>query len=226
MSTNEPTAIDRRMAIKWLLAAAASLSVMDRLHAGDEAPVPRFEAGGYGLDSNLLKTYTPGEVWPLILTPAQRKAAIALCDVIIPADNVSPSASSVGVHDFINEWVSAPYSWVGSPEASHAEAKKLIIDGLNWIDEESNKRFGTAFCNLISSQQHAICDDICYTATAKKEFKKAATFFAKFRNLTAGGFYTTPIGMKDIGYIGNVPMASFDGPPPEVLKRLGLDQSA
>ena len=222
MNPTDPIAIDRRMAIKWLFAAASSLTLMDKLHAGDEAPLPQFEAGGYGLDSNLLKTYKPGEVWPLILTPTQRRATIALCDIIIPADNHSPSASSVGVQDFINEWVSAPYSWVGSPNSNHAEAKDVILYGLDWIDSESKRRFGASFADLISSQQHAICDDICYTATAIPEFKKAATFFSKFRNLTAGGFYTTPVGMKDIGYVGNIPLASFDGPPPEVLKKLGL----
>ena len=57
---------------------------------------------------------------------------------------------------------------------------------------------------------------------AKKEFKTAAVFFKKFRDLTAGGFYTTKEGMKDIGYTGNVPLTSFDGPPPDVLKQLGL----
>ncbi|HYP15660.1 MAG TPA: hypothetical protein VEQ65_00505, partial [Opitutus sp.] len=61
-----------------------------------------------------------------------------------------------------------------------------------------------------------------YEANAKPEFKQPAAFFARFRDLTAGGFYTTPQGMKDLGYIGNVPLPSFDGPPPELLKKLGL----
>jgi hypothetical protein len=57
---------------------------------------------------------------------------------------------------------------------------------------------------------------------AKRKFKTAARFFARFRNLTAGGFYTTPQGWKDIQYIGNVALTKFDGPPPEVLKYLNL----
>jgi hypothetical protein len=52
--------------------------------------------------------------------------------------------------------------------------------------------------------------------------KKAAQFFARFRDLVAGGFYTTPEGMKDIQYLGNVPLTKFDGPPPEVLAYLKL----
>jgi hypothetical protein len=57
---------------------------------------------------------------------------------------------------------------------------------------------------------------------APPQFKQGAKFFARFRDLTAGGFYTTPQGMKDIGYTGNTPLATFDGPPAAVLQKLGL----
>ena len=57
---------------------------------------------------------------------------------------------------------------------------------------------------------------------SKPEFASASKFFAKFRDLTAGGFYTTPVGMKDIGYTGNVALDRFDGPPLEALKKAGL----
>jgi len=50
------------------------------------------------------------------------------------------------------------------------------------------------------------------------QFKTAAQFFKRSRDLTAGGFYTTPAGMKDLGYTGNVPTATFAGPTPEVLR--------
>jgi hypothetical protein len=69
----------------------------------------------------------------------------------------------------------------------------------------------------------AICDDICYLPRAAPEFREAAKFFALYRDLTAGGFYTTPPGTMDIGYVGNVPLARFDGPPPEVLRRIGIE---
>ena len=72
------------------------------------------------------------------------------------------------------------------------------------------------------AQREAIADDICSPAKAAPHFATAAKFFAKFRDLTAGGFYTTPVGMKDIGYVGNVPLEKFDGPPLEALKKAGL----
>ena len=52
-----------------------------------------------------------------------------------------------------------------------------------------------------------------------------ASFFSRFRSLAAGAYYGTPEGWKAIGYIGNIPLPSFDGPPPEVLAKLGVEQT-
>ena len=211
MSTSDPTRMDRRDAIKWMLAAAASVAALERGALAATTPA----AKGYGTDPDLLKDYKPGDVWPLTFNEQQRRTAAALCDVIIPADAKSPSASSLHVHEFIDEWISAPYP-------DHVADKKTVVDGLTWLDAESRKRFGSEFSDLVLKQKTAICDDICFAPKAKPEFQQAAQFFRKFRDLTAGGFYTTPEGTKDIGYTGNVALATFDGPPPEVLKRLGL----
>jgi len=59
-------------------------------------------------------------------------------------------------------------------------------------------------------------------ALGRSEFKAAARFFDLVRDLTATAFYTTPEGMKDIGYIGNVALPRFDPPPKEILEKLGL----
>jgi hypothetical protein len=162
----------------------------------------------------MLKTYKPGDLWPLTFNDDQRATAAALCDTIIPADAKGPSASSVRVHEFIDEWISAPYP-------GHDGDKRSILEGLAWLDAESQKRFQNKFVNLVPRQKNAICDDICHVPKAKPEFRNAAHFFKRFRDLTAGGYYSTPEGMKDIGYIGNVPIEKFEVPA-EVLKKLGL----
>ncbi len=210
---NSPDRMDRRAAIKWMMAAAASMAAMDQVSSGATPPVVK--ARGYGPDPDLLKGYKPGDVWPLTFTPAQRRAAVALCDVIIPADEKSPKASALGVPDFIDEWISSPYP-------GQAGDRKTITEGLAWIDAEAQRRFQRDFADLREEQQTAICDDICNPATAKPAHKAAVPFFKRFRDLTAGGYYTTPEGMRDIGYVGNVAMASFEGPTPEVLRHIGL----
>jgi Gluconate 2-dehydrogenase subunit 3 len=193
--------MDRRTTIKWVLAAGAA-SQLPAFAVTPTSPV------GYGKDPNVTKQYTPGELWPLTLTDAQTRATKALCDVIIPADAQWPAASALAVHKFIDEWISAPY-----PECQ--SDREIIVRGLTWLDAESRRRHSTDFAALSADQANSICDDIPNNADAAK-------FFDRFRNLTALGYYTTPIGMKDIGYVGNEPLPTFDGPPLEVLKRVGL----
>ncbi|HEV7610029.1 MAG TPA: gluconate 2-dehydrogenase subunit 3 family protein [Steroidobacteraceae bacterium] len=209
--------MDRRTTIKWMLAAAAAVPGLDALAYTPEPQARDVAANqaGYGTDPALMKEWRPGGPWPLTLGVAARLTTAALCDLIIPADELSPSASSVGVVDFIDEWISAPY-----PQQRGDRA--IILPGLTWIEAEAKSRFDKIFAALESAQREAIANDICSPGKAAPNLATAAKFFAKFRDLTAGGFYTTPVGMKDIGYVGNVPLAKFDGPPPEVLKKVGL----
>ena len=203
--------ISRRASIQWMLGATAALATREvQLLAAD----PAITAKGYGPDPSMVKIYQPGEVWPLTFTEPQRRTTRALCDVIIPADGTSPSASTLGVPDFIDEWISSPYP-------AQAGDRATILDGLKWIDAESQRRFQKPFADLSQDQQTLICDDIA-SLKPKPEHKKAATFFKRFRDLTAGGYFTTPEGSKALGYVGNMPSGTFEGPPLEALKHVGL----
>jgi Gluconate 2-dehydrogenase subunit 3 len=204
--------ISRREALRLVAAAAATISVLNQQTFGADAAVV---AKPYGTDPLVNKIYKPGDFWPLTLSDVQKRTVKALADLIIPADEKSPAASEVGVVEFLDEWISAPY------EAQQADRKE-VLEGLVWLERESQQRFSQAFTDLSEAQQGAIADDICFLARAKEEDKQAATFFAKFRNLVAGGFYTTRKGCQDIGYIGNVPLTKFDGPPKAVLVKLGV----
>src|SRR5262245_40080814 len=132
---SEPIRVDRRTALKWVAMAASTVPL---LHGRVFAAPPVAKAKGYGTDPNVNKVYKPGELWPLTLTPGLRRAAAALCDVIIPADSSSPAASDVGVVDFIDEWISAPY------ETQRAD-RKTILEGLGWLEKESKGRFKAFF---------------------------------------------------------------------------------
>ena len=208
--------LDRRAAIKWMLTASAVVAVTDRpmLFAGQPtAAAPA--AKGYGTDPLLNKDYKPGDFWPLTMTDAQRRTAAALCAVIIPAEGSMPSAADLGVHDFIDEWISSPYP-------DQKGDREIVLKGLGWINEETQRRYGKHFADLDEQQTKAVCDELCHAPDAKPEHAEGAKFFAKFRDLTTSGFFTTPEGMKDLGYVGNMPLAEFRGPPPEVLAKLGL----
>jgi hypothetical protein len=202
--------MDRRETIKWVLAASAIIPLNPlRALAAAETAQP------YGTDPDLQRVYHAGDLWPLTLSQVQRSQATILCDTILPADATSPSASAVGVVDFIDEWVSAPYP-------TQRQDRELVLQGLAWMDSEALRRFSRPMAATSPQQLQAICDDVCWMAKARPEFLDGARFFARYRDLTTGGFYTTPQGRADLRYVGNTPLPRFDGPPLEVLKKVGL----
>jgi len=204
-SFSAPRTLTRREAIRQILAATALASTLNLRGFSAELDAP-----GIGFDPKLLTKEIP---WPRILTVAEKQTVTALADLIIPADDFGPAASTVGVPDFIDEWVSAPYD-------QQVKDRKIIRDGLAWIDVEATKRFEKRFSNCTADQQRSILDDIVREGTAAR--KEARGFFILFRDRVAGGYYTTPEGWKAIGYVGNVPLLEFPPPPDEALRRAGL----
>jgi hypothetical protein len=203
----------RRDALKAIAAAAALSLPAGQLSA--HTPAPPLPGGPKGTpsDPDLLR---PKIWWTKVLTAGELATLTVLCDTIIPADEHSPAAGRLGAADYINEFVSAPY-----PRSR--ESLIQVQGGLRWLDVESVRRFNRSFARLTESEHHQICDDICYLPEARPEHAAAARFFALVRDLTATAFYTTREGMRDLGYVGNVPRQRFDPPPPELLRKLGLD---
>jgi hypothetical protein len=196
--------LSRREALRRILAASALASALDITAFAAE------DIRGIGTDPNLLKKEIP---WPRVLTAEEKKIVTALGDIIIPADQYGPAASAVGVPDFIDEWVSAPY------EAQRDELK-VIRAGLAWIDGTARKRFGKGFADAAPGEQTSLVEDIVKDGTAAR--KAGYNFFKLFRDRVAGGYFSTPEGFKAIGYTGNMPLSEFSGPTPEELKHVGL----
>jgi gluconate 2-dehydrogenase gamma chain len=212
VSENQPDKIRRRAAIKRMATAATAATALQATTLRSLGQSTNAVAARTLTDPDLIRPVVP---WPKVLSKNELQTANALVDVIIPGDDQSASASAVGVAEFVDEWISAPYPI--------QEADKVQIrGGLSWLNAESRKRFDKDFAELSSQEKYQICDDICFVPTAKPEFQHAAQFFAKFRDLTASGFYTTKEGMKDLKYIGNIALLKFDGPPREVLEFLKL----
>ena len=225
ITSNASNGIKRRDALKAMAATAALAAFVEACAAPDGAPsatattatnsaVGKYAAGkgprGTPSDPVLIGAKVP---WPMLLTPPEMTTITALCDTIIPADDKSPAASKVGAPAYLNEYVSAP---------TRGNDLVLVRGGIMWINGESMTRFNKPFHQLSDTERTAICDDICFVPNAKPGHVAGALFFDKVRDLTAGAFYTTEAGWKDIGYIGNRPMPEFKGPPVELLKQLGL----
>jgi hypothetical protein len=154
----------------------------------------------------------------LTFNTSQKACVVALCDVLLPADHLGPSASSVGVPEFIDEWVSAPYP-------TQQGDRPLILEGLEWMASEAVSRFQREVPALDAAQLEALCESVCQTEKMRAAFKNAARFFHKMKDLATGAYFSTPAGWAAIGYVGNTPLAKFDGPPAEVLEKLGVEQT-
>ena len=86
------------------------------------------------------------------------------------------------------------------------------------------KRFNNSFTDITNEQRIKIVDEIAYPGKGKPAMHKELRSLIPMRNLTATGFFTSQIGIKDIGYMGNTPN-QWNGVPDDVLKQYGLAYS-
>ncbi len=205
----------RRDSIKAILVGTVASSVLvDACTSADEKTKPVEQATGSGIDRMKEEAAYEAKLESEKFFSTHEMATIAvLSDIIIPKDAVSGSATEAGVPDFI-EFIVKDMPHYQTP----------IRGGLRWLDMESYERFQKAFKDCDAKQQLEIVDEIAYPEKAKPEMKRGVAFFNMMRNLTASGFYTSQIGVKDIGYAGNTPN-QWNGVPDDVLKQYGLSYS-
>lgn len=132
-----------------------------------------------------------------------------LGDIIIPKDDVSGSASDAKVPEFIE--------YIVNDMTQHQVPMR---GGLRWLDLKCIELYGKAFTDCTKEQQIEMVDAIAYPKKAKPEMSQGVSFFNLMRNLTATGFYTSEMGVKDVGYVGNTPN-KWNGVPEDVLKQYG-----
>jgi hypothetical protein len=133
-----------------------------------------------------------------------------LGDIIIPKDEKSGSASDAKVPNFIE--------FIVKDMPDHQTPMR---GGLRWLDLQCLNRFGKVFTDCSHAQQIELVDMIAYPAKAKPEMAQGVAFFNRMRDLTASGFYTTKMGIDDIGFVGNNPN-KWTGVPDDVLKHYNM----
>jgi len=140
----------------------------------------------------------------------EMKTISVLADIIIPKDEKSGSASEAGVPDFIE--------FIAKDMPRH---QIPLRGGIKWLDIHCAKKFDASFIECSPSQQIEVVEEIAYPEEAKPEVQQGASFFNLMRDLTATGFFTSKIGIDDLGYVGNRPN-QWDGVPKEVLDQYGV----
>jgi hypothetical protein len=150
----------------------------------------------------------------VFFTEKEKKMVAILSDIIIPADDVSGSATDAGVPDFI--------------EFMMKDIPKLQLPmrgGLMWLENLSMATFDKSFVEISPEQRISLIEKIAWPDTAGDDMQHGVKFFNLMRNLTCTGFFTTQIGVKDIGYEGNRPN-QWDGVPASELEKYGLSYDA
>jgi hypothetical protein len=147
---------------------------------------------------------------PKFFTPEEFSTITILADIIIPKDDVSGSASDAQVADFIEFIVK-----------DDTDLQTPLRGGLRWLDIHCLNTYQKAFKDCSPEQQIEVVDQIAYPAKAKPEMSYGVSFFNLMRNLTATGFYSTQMGWKDIGYVGNAPN-QWNGVPEDVQKQYNV----
>jgi len=144
-------------------------------------------------------------------TQPEMATITVLANIIIPKDDHSGSASDAKVPDFIE--------FIVKDIPTHQVPMR---GGLRWLDVQCMNRYNNAFTDCNAKQQVEMVTEIAYPLKAKPEMKQGVTFFNRMRDLTASGFFSSKIGMKDIGYVGNAPNR-WTGVPQDVLKQYGME---
>lgn len=204
--------MNRRQSLKTLGIGTLSAGVLleacktkpkNAAPAVDESAIADRQAGEVERDKKLNseKFFTEHEMATITI----------LADMIIPKDEHSGSASDAKVGEFIEFIVK-----------DMPDNQVPMRGGLRWLDMQCLHRYENPFKDCNTKQQVEMVDEIAYPKKAKPEMQQGVAFFNRMRSLTASGFYTTKIGIDDLGYVGNRPN-TWEGVPADIIKHYGLE---
>lgn len=188
----------RRLALTLTAAGTLERAAAQEVH--QMAAIAQAAGGG---------TYTP-----LSFTAAEFRLLERLTDLIIPVENGSPGALAAGCP-----------AWIDMISSENDTLKGIYRKGFAWLDGAMQTRAASGFADATPEQQTALLDQIAYRRNSSPELDPGIEFFAWVRRMTVDAFYTSEIGIKDIDYRGNSPMATYTVPADAVayaLKRSGL----
>ncbi len=183
MSDSSRREVLRAMALS-VLAGALPLEAAQHVHG--MAAAEKSAAGAYK---------------PKAFTPHEFQTLRKLADYIVPADEKSPGAVEAGAPDFIDLLAS-----------QNPELLAIYTGGMAWLDRYMEARHGADFLSAKPEEQVAALDRIAYRKNDSVETAPGIRFFDWARKMVVDAFYTSPIGVKDLGYLGNGAMAKFEIP--------------
>jgi hypothetical protein len=202
----------RRESLKLIVTGAVAVPAVVAGCGPEEKKAVAAADPTFNLDRNPAEVENEKRILAMdkFFTDHEMATIAVLSDIIIPKDEVSGSATDAKVPEFIEFIVK---------DMPHHQTP--LRGGLRWLDVQCLNRYNNPFKDCTQQQQIELIDQIAYPKKAKPGMAQGVSFFNKMRDLVATGFYTSQIGVKDIGYIGNTP-TQWNGVPDDVLKQYGL----
>ena len=125
-----------------------------------------------------------------------------LCEMIIPPDEKSGGALEANAPEFIDLLTS-----------ENTNYQTQLGGGIHWLDAYCRKQYGKDFLGCPDALQKKVLDLIAYRNNSTSQTSQGISFFSFLRDLTTDGFYSSKIGIEDVGYIGNTVLSEFPGCP-------------
>jgi gluconate 2-dehydrogenase gamma chain len=195
-------ALSRRETVKLLATAPLALSFGFSLAGCDRSARSVRQLGS-----------SPG-FQPAFFTPHEFETVEVLVDLIIPRDERSGSATDAKVPEFMD--------FMMADKDTKPKGRSAMRNGLAWLDRESHQRSGQSFIDASDRQRAELLDEIAWPGRAKPQMQAGVTFFNRFRDLTASGFWSSEMGVRDLQYRGNAVVPEWKGCPEAALKKLGV----
>ena len=151
---------------------------------------------GIAADEKIAGTYNPKA-----LTLHEFKTLQVLADLIIPSDDRGPAATAAGVCDFIDLLAS-----------QNPQLLAIYTGGIAWLDHSSQRLYSKDFAASAPQQQTQLLDLIAYRKNESPILGPGIRFFDWARRMVVDAYYTSPAGIKAIGYLGNTAVAKFEIP--------------
>ena len=151
---------------------------------------------------------------PKFFTAREWRTVRLLADYVIPRDEQSGSATEAKAPEFVD--------FMLMDETTSDSTRLAMRGGLAWLDTECRHRFGTSFVGSTDAQRRQVLDDIAWPKKAPAAMSTGVAFFTRFRDSIASAFYSSPIGWKDLQYVGNVFNPNWNGCPESATRKLGV----
>ena len=156
--------------------------------------------------------------WPKIVSDLTKRQLEKYADLILPASDgpygPAPAPSAVGIADFFDDWISAPYPYM-------SDTRRIVTRGMVWLDAQAQADFGTDWLGTTQEQAKSLLDRMMEADPDEGPLTHQRGMYDHLRKIIIGAYYTTPAGEADLGHVTPKPITGdYPGPEGDALAHI------